>query len=201
VRFVIGLMIVTAILGAAVAAEVGWRTHGRWQYPDADPPLEFSPEKNVVWATPLPEWSNATPVVIEDRIFVCAEPNALIAVNKADGKILWAQSNPVTEVLGAERAAAVGEPKTHAHNGYASATPVSDGKRVFAVFGNGIVAAYTIAGERLWIRFVEKQPINDSLRGTAFTQEIGHPEALKDPEFWAGGYRTLEQMLEQVEGA
>ncbi|OGV70790.1 MAG: hypothetical protein A3K19_19125 [Lentisphaerae bacterium RIFOXYB12_FULL_65_16] len=47
-------------------------------------------------------------------------------------------------------------PATHAVNGFASATPVSDGKRVFAVFGTGVVAAYDAAGNRLWARLLEK---------------------------------------------
>lgn len=36
-----------------------------------------------------------------------------------------------------------------------AATPVSDGKHVYAVFGNGIVATYTMAGQRRWIKFLE----------------------------------------------
>ncbi len=39
--------------------------------------------------------------------------------------------------------------------GNTAATPVSDGKHVVAVFGNGIVGAYTNEGKRLWIKFVE----------------------------------------------
>ena len=39
--------------------------------------------------------------------------------------------------------------------GNAAGTPVSDGKRVFAAFGSGIVAAYTVEGKPLWMRFVE----------------------------------------------
>lgn len=36
-----------------------------------------------------------------------------------------------------------------------AATPVSDGKHVYAVFDNGVVCAYTVAGERRWIKHVE----------------------------------------------
>lgn len=34
--------------------------------------------------------------------------------------------------------------------GLSSSTPVSDGSRIFAVFGNGVVAAHDLAGELLW---------------------------------------------------
>lgn len=40
-------------------------------------------------------------------------------------------------------------------SGNTAATPVTDGKRVFAVFGNGIVSAHDLDGRRLWMRFVE----------------------------------------------
>jgi outer membrane protein assembly factor BamB len=47
-------------------------------------------------------------------------------------------------------------PVTHDTNGYASPTPTSDGKRVFAHFGNGVAAAYDFDGTRLWIRMVQQ---------------------------------------------
>jgi len=151
-RFVIGLMMVTFFIGAALAADVGFRGEGRGHHPDAEPPTEFSPEKNVVWAAPMPDWSNSCPVVVGSKVFVCAEPDKLIAVDKATGKILWTKSSPLTEALSAEKAAEVGKAKTHKDCGYTSATPVCDGKRVFAVFGNGVVAAFDLAGKRLWTR-------------------------------------------------
>lgn len=38
-------------------------------------------------------------------------------------------------------------------------TPASDGKHVYAVFGNGIVCAYTVAGEKQWVRYIETSPL------------------------------------------
>lgn len=46
-------------------------------------------------------------------------------------------------------------PATHKVNGYASFTPVSDGETVIAAFGNGVVAAYDLAGKRKWARWVQ----------------------------------------------
>ena len=48
-------------------------------------------------------------------------------------------------------------PRAHGGTGYSTATPVSDGKHVWAVFGNGLVACYTVDGERKWIRLLSKQ--------------------------------------------
>jgi len=155
-RIAVGLVLLAAALGVAEAGETGWRSDGTGRYPDAKPPVTFDPDESVVWATPLPSWSNASPVVVEDRIFLCAEPDTLIAVEKTTGKILWQQANPVPEASLGENGAEQGEARTHEHNGFTSATPVCDGTHVFAVFGNGMVAAYDLDGTRRWSRFVEQ---------------------------------------------
>ena len=40
-------------------------------------------------------------------------------------------------------------------SGNSAATPVTDGQTVYAAFGSGIVAAFDLAGEKKWSRFVE----------------------------------------------
>jgi outer membrane protein assembly factor BamB len=46
-------------------------------------------EKNLVWKTKLPERTNACPIVVGDRIFTPAEPDELLCLDKATGKVLW----------------------------------------------------------------------------------------------------------------
>lgn len=48
-------------------------------------------KKNVAWVTKLPNWSNAMPIIVGDKIFLMAEPDELICINKQDGKILWSR--------------------------------------------------------------------------------------------------------------
>jgi outer membrane protein assembly factor BamB len=208
-----------AAWGAAAAAwaGVGWRTDGTGSYADADPPQAWGVASNVVWKTALPDWSNATPVPVGDRVFVCAERARLLCLSARDGAILWerglsyadvlppgeaaraeaaeteiaeirAQLQPIEkELRGARQAlkktpddaaltqkAAVIEqqaaplrermkplepftpPETHAANGYSTATPCSDGQRVFVVYGLGLAAAYDLEGRRLWARRVDR---------------------------------------------
>ncbi len=87
--------VVFLMVGVSVAAEpVGWRTDGTGKYPDATPPTEWGIETNIVWDAPLAGWSNASPVVVGDRIFTCIESDKLVCLSKTDGKILWqAQAN------------------------------------------------------------------------------------------------------------
>jgi outer membrane protein assembly factor BamB len=44
-------------------------------------------------------------------------------------------------------------------SGNSTATPVSDGRHVYAAFGTGIVACYTLTGEVRWIKFIEGSTI------------------------------------------
>ncbi|MEI8062884.1 MAG: PQQ-binding-like beta-propeller repeat protein [Verrucomicrobiota bacterium] len=200
----------------AVASIFGWRTDGTGRYPDAKPPIEWAPGTNIVWATKLTNWSNASPVLAGDRLFVCVEPTTLICVNAADGKIRWERTNTYADAFPADaaqireaqqqaevllkelgeaekaaqalkkkckdapddkelaeqettvtgkmdglkkRLAAFAQwrlPATHSSTGHSSGTPVTDGKFVYALFGNGLAACYDVDGNRQWIKLVEK---------------------------------------------
>ena len=48
------------------------------------------------------------------------------------------------------------KPRTHGVNGYASPTPVLDGKHIYILTGKGVVGCYDLDGNRKWIRFVNK---------------------------------------------
>jgi outer membrane protein assembly factor BamB len=43
----------------------------------------------------------------------------------------------------------------HRTGGYSSPTPVTDGKRVYVIFGNGLVACYDLEGNRQWLKLIE----------------------------------------------
>lgn len=152
-----GLVLLGLVAAAAAGPGAGWRTDGTGSYPESTPPLAWSSEDNVVWATPMPDWSNSTPVLCDDRLFVCAEPTTLLAVRLADGAILWQADNgfaaldpPVEAEL----------PKTHNVNGYSSCTPVTDGRHVYAIFTVGTAAGYDLDGQRRWIRRIDP-PVSD----------------------------------------
>jgi outer membrane protein assembly factor BamB len=89
-------------------------------------PAEFSATKNVVWKTSVP-FARSSPVVTADRVFLTAtEGDKLItfALDRKTGKVLWRR-----EVTRARHM-----PLYKANDG-ASPTPVSDGKNVYAFFG------------------------------------------------------------------
>jgi hypothetical protein len=123
--------------------------------------------KNIKWKTPIPGVANSSPVVWGDRVFAVtaiskAGDNSfrtglygdvkpvddlsehqwkIYSLDKTSGKILW------------ERTAVTSAPKTkrHTKGSQASSTPVTDGKRVVAVFGSaGVLAAWDFDGKELW---------------------------------------------------
>lgn len=91
----------------AHAAEhtVGWRGDGSGAFPDAAPVAEFSETTNVLWKTPMPDWSNGSPVVVGGRVFVCSEPNVLICLDADTGKVLWQTQNDHLDLLPPDEAA------------------------------------------------------------------------------------------------
>src|SRR5579862_8330496 len=89
---------------------VGWRGDGKGRYPAADPPTVWGRKKvgsayesrNIVWSTRMPAVSVATPIVVGDRIFVTAEVNDLVCLDKKSGKVLWIRSNAEFEGMNEE---------------------------------------------------------------------------------------------------
>jgi hypothetical protein len=107
-------------------------------------PLEWGPGRNVFWKTAIPGNGWSSPIVWEDRIFVTAATNEgrschVLSLDAGSGKILWDKHVFDQETL-----------QKREQNSYASPTPVTDGERVFAVFGGGSVVALDFEGNVLW---------------------------------------------------
>jgi outer membrane protein assembly factor BamB len=123
--------------------------------------------KNIKWKTPIPGVATASPIVWADRVFATTAVSGagdnsfktglygdvkpvedlsphewkIYSLDKATGKILW------------ERVAVRGVPRTkrHTKSSQASSTPVTDGRRVIAVFGSaGAMIAWDYSGKELW---------------------------------------------------
>jgi hypothetical protein len=128
---------------------------------------DIDTKQNIAWKTPIPGISNASPIVWGDRIFVVTAISSkgdnsfrpglygdvapvqdvsehtwkVYCLDKKTGKIVW------------ERVAYTGAPKVKRHTkaSQANSTPVTDGKRVVAVFGSiGLLAAWDMEGKPLW---------------------------------------------------
>jgi outer membrane protein assembly factor BamB len=95
---VIGVLLFLARSSFLPAQGIGWRTDGSGAYLRAQPPLEWSPTKNVVWRTPMPGYGVSHPVPLDHRVFICAEPCTLLCLHRDDGKILWQKTSSYAEL-------------------------------------------------------------------------------------------------------
>ena len=170
------LLFLLALQGAPKTAEAPaaehywphWRgPHDTGVAPHADPPLEWSEERNVRWKVALAGIGHSTPVLFGERLFLTAavpsgdalEPapdtapgahdNApvthrqafvALAVHRDDGRVLWQRT--LHEELPHERA--------HVSATFASGSPVTDGEHVFAFFGSRGLFCLDVDGNPVW---------------------------------------------------
>jgi len=109
---------------------------------DTDLPLKWSATENVKWKTPLPQPGNSSPIVWGDRVFVTqtkGDQRLVIAFDRQTGKPLWEAGPSYT-----------GKEPTHPTNTLCSASPTTDGERVYAYFGSAGLHAFDFAGKPLW---------------------------------------------------
>jgi len=127
----------------------GWRgPRGDGTCIEQDVPANWDPA-GALWKTEIPGQGHASPIVWGDRVCTvtglpATQERVLLCLDRTSGKILW-QESVVQGPL----------EKINKENSYASATPVTDGERVFVAFRVGddiIVAAHDLAsGKRLWL--------------------------------------------------
>jgi outer membrane protein assembly factor BamB len=110
---------------------------------DKDIPVKWT-EKNILWKTALPGSGHSSPIVVKGKVFLEAATKTerlLVCIDAQSGKKVWAKSVPGQ--VGA----------THPRSSLASATPCSDGERIYGVFWDGKhvwLHAYDFAGKHLW---------------------------------------------------
>lgn len=125
--------------------------------PSANPPIEWTESKNLEWKTALPGPGTSSPIVTGNRVFVTCYSGYgdgsngrmedlkrhLVCSDLGSGKIHWTRTVPA--VLPEDDYS--GFLREH---GYASNTPVTDGKNVYAFFSKSGVYAYDLSGKELW---------------------------------------------------
>lgn len=125
--------------------------------------------KKAVWKVAVPGRGNSSPIVWGDRIFLTTGYGngnrlSMLAYSRSDGKQLWETFIPQS-----------GVEYVHDKNGYASATPATDGQLVYASFGRHGLFAFDFNGKIVW---QHKFGIIDNYHGPA-----GSPVLYKDRIF------------------
>lgn len=150
-----GFLLVLAAAAPAYAAESGWRNDGTGLYPQAAAPNQWDGDEgqNVRWQTKIGKGQSSA-VVSGSRVFVTAEPDRLLCLDRGTGKILWNAPLGYAALPAGTQTPAKPLP-TSPNCGYATPTPVTDGKAVWVSCGSGVVACYDMEGNRRWIRFID----------------------------------------------
>ncbi len=171
----------------APVADQNWH---QWRGPEANgvaraakPPVEWSEEKNVRWKVTIAGQGNASPIVWGDKVFLLTaidtqrvDPNRpkpedqpkrvfgithpntfykfdVLCLDRNTGKELWRQT--ATERVPHEG--------THRDADFASASPTTDGKRLYCWFGSAGLYCYDLNGKKLWERELGKAYVGASL--------------------------------------
>jgi outer membrane protein assembly factor BamB len=166
-RFVPLLVASVLVLGLSIATPAIGGDWPRFRGPNGAgvstdekaPPTEWSETKNLKWKFELPGPGLSCPIVVGNKIVLTCwsgygTPGArdakqadlklhLVCVDRQTGDKLW--TTTIDPVLPEDQYRGM-----FTENGYASHTPASDGKNIYAFFGKTGVVAFDMDGNKLW---------------------------------------------------
>jgi outer membrane protein assembly factor BamB len=144
-------VVVLALLAAPAAASDWPQWRGpelRGTSPETKLPVKWSASEGLAWTLALPSGSGSTPIISGDRVYLnVAEGDtvSLWCLDRKTGAATW--KRPLGPSVG------------HAHKKHNMSTPspVTDGKRVFAMTGQGVLKGFSADGQELWARDLQKE--------------------------------------------
>jgi outer membrane protein assembly factor BamB len=143
-------LVLLALAGcpAAAADWPQWRgPELRGTSPETRLPVKWSTSEGLAWTLDLPGASGSTPIVSGDRVY--------LNVAEGDSVSLWC----LERKTGAARwKRPLGPSAGHAHKKHNMSTPspVTDGKRVYAMTGQGVLKGFSADGQELWARDLQQ---------------------------------------------
>lgn len=162
----------------------------QWRGPEANgvsrsaaPPVQWSDKDNILWKVIVDGNGSSTPIIWNDKVFVLTaintgkvdpslprpedqpervfgikHPNTsyefvVLCYDRKNGNELWRRT--ATEVIPHEG--------HHRDNNFASASPTTDGQRLYCWFGSVGLFCYDLGGKKLWQRRLGKIKMGASL--------------------------------------
>lgn len=118
---------------------------------DAKIPLTWDAKTgaNIKWKSPVPMPGMSSPIVWSNAIFLTGadkNSNCVFRFDADDGKLAWISAIKVPGGIKAPT------PQIGDDTSLAAPTAVTDGRRVYAIFPNGEIAAFDFAGKQIWAR-------------------------------------------------
>ena len=162
----------------------------QWRGPEANgvsrtaaPPIEWSEDHNIQWKVAIDGNGSSTPIIWGDKVFLLTAINTgvvdpslpkpedqpdrvfdikypnttysfdVLCLSRETGDLIWRQT--ATELVPHEG--------HHRDNNFASASPTTDGERLYCWFGSTGLFCYDLDGNRLWDRDLGKVYVGASL--------------------------------------
>ena len=110
-------------------------------------PIALDAKKHIAWRIDLPGRGLSSPLVVGDRVFVTASGGTrqdrlqILCLNAADGSVIWQR-----------QFWAMGSTMCHDKTSIAAPTPVTDGRRLFAIFSSNDLFCLDLDGNLEWLR-------------------------------------------------
>ena len=156
IRTIVSLSMILAVTAGA-ADWNNWRgPNHNGSTGESGLPVKFSKTENIAWKIAMPGPSAGTPIIVGNKVLVTCysgQANALrpsdslkrhlVCVDRQQGKVVW--SKAVASAVRESRGASFGT-----QHGFASHTPVSDGERVYVLFGKTGVLVFDLEGKLAW---------------------------------------------------
>jgi outer membrane protein assembly factor BamB len=123
----------------------------RWRGPEGKAvseetqiPVRWSTRENILWKVSISGEGFSSPVIWGNRIFLTS------AEEKGKRRLVWCLDRESGQILWRREIKHDHPERASAMTGHAAATPVTDGRRVVAMFGNAGVVCHDMAGKLLW---------------------------------------------------
>jgi len=120
---------------------------GRSAFTNAPVKWDTQAGSGLGWKRAVPAGGFGSPIVWDARVFLSGGDSSqpeVLCFNAQTGESLWRQA--VVNVPGSPPKA----PEVPETSGIAAATMATDGQRVYAMFANGALAAFTLEGKLVW---------------------------------------------------
>ncbi len=162
----------------------------QWRGPEANgvsrtakPPIEWSEDRNVKWKVAIEGQGNASPIVWGDRVFVLTaintgrvdpslpkpedQPKRVFGIKHPNTfyrfEVACLDRNTGKEIWRQTASEHVPHEGTHHDADFASASPTTDGERLYCWFGSAGLYCYDLDGKKQWERNLGKAYVGASL--------------------------------------
>jgi len=108
-----------------------------------NPPVKFGPKQNLLWKTPVPS-GHSSPCIWGNHIFLTGynketKKLEVFCIDRSSGNIRWRRIVPTEQIE-----------KVHSISSPATATPATDGERIYLYFGSYGLLCYDLGGSLQW---------------------------------------------------